>query len=303
MIAMTSRSMTAAGAALLLMVALAACGGSSKTSSNTTNASSSRLPRSAAEVPLASAKDLRAKPALGKFLACMRAHGVHNFPGPAELSAKQIRALGTKNSAFAKTSVRCYDFLLRTLPEAKLTRPDGSTIDLVPYRVPSGSMEPTLPVGARAYLEPLSGTPRVGDIVIFNPPEAAQQGDCGPVPHPANQHFLCAVAVHKKSSVRFVKRIVAGPGDTIYIKDGHVYRNGVREQDPYIKACGAVPDCNYPHPIKIAPGQWFMMGDNRGESDDSRFWGPIPTSWIIGTVRKCSAIGPACHLTLVSHAS
>ena len=85
MIAMTSRSMTAAGAALLLMVALAACGGSSKTSSNTTNASSSRLPRSAAEVPLASAKDLRAKPALGKFLACMRAHGVHNFPGPAAL--------------------------------------------------------------------------------------------------------------------------------------------------------------------------------------------------------------------------
>ncbi len=158
-------------------------------------------------------------------------------------------------------------------------------------------MEPTLPVGARVYVEPLSGTPKVGDIVIFHPPEAAQEDDCGPIPHPANQHSLCAEAVPKQSSVKFVKRIVAGPGDEIYIKEGHVYRNGVREQDPYIKACGAVPDCNYPHPIKIAPGHWFLMGDNRGESDDSRFWGPIPTSWILGTVRRCAAIGPACRLT------
>ena len=294
--------MTAAGALLLLTIVMAGCGGSSKSASSTANTGLSRLPTSTADVPFASAKDLRAKPALGKFLACMRAHGVHNFPGLAELSAKQIRALGSKNAAFTKTSVRCYDFLLRTLPEAKLTRPDGSTINLVPYRVPSGSMEPTLPIGARVYVEPLSGTPKVGDIVVFNPPEAAEQEDCGPVPHPADIHSLCALPVRKASSVRFVKRIVAGPGDTIYIKDGHVYRNGVREQDPYIKACGAVPECNYPHPIKIAPGHWFMLGDNRGESDDSRFWGPVPTSWILGTVRKCSAIGPACRLAPASHA-
>ena len=180
MIAMTSRSMTAAGAALLLMVALAACGGSSKTSSNTTNASSSRLPRSAAEVPLASAKDLRAKPALGKFLACMRAHGVHNFPGPAELSAKQIRALGTKNSAFAKTSVRCYDFLLRTLPEAKLTRPDGSTIRSRPLQGALDRVHGTDSSSA-CVLEPPLRHDAVDIVNVFNsPPGATSQ--FGPVP-------------------------------------------------------------------------------------------------------------------------
>lgn len=291
--------MTAAGALLLLTVVLAACGGSSKISSNTTNASSSRLPRSTAEVPFAPLKGLRSVHARGKFVACMRANGVKNFPAPSKFSAATIATLD-KSPTFEKASIRCYDSLLRALPEAKLTRADGSTIDLVPYRVPSGAMEPTLPIGARAYLEPLSGTPSVGDIVIFNPPEGAQTEDCGPVPHIAGAHTLCAEAVPKQSSVKFVKRIVAGPGDTIYISAGHVYRNGVREQDPYIKACGVFPECNYPHPIKIPPGHWFTMGDNRGESDDSRFYGPIPTNWILGIVRRCSAIGPPCHLAPVA---
>jgi signal peptidase I len=76
--------------------------------------------------------------------------------------------------------------------------------------------------------------------------------------------------------------VVAGPGDTIYIKEGHVYLNGKREKDSYIRECGESAECNFPTPIKIAPGHWFMMGDNRGNSEDSRFWGPIPTAWVIG---------------------
>ena len=84
--------------------------------------------------------------------------------------------------------------------------------------------------------------------------------------------------------MNFIKRIVAGPGDTLSIVEGHAIVNGKREADSYIKPCAvpSAPICNFPKPIKVPPGHWFMMGDNRGESDDSRFWGPVPTSWIVG---------------------
>jgi signal peptidase I len=88
--------------------------------------------------------------------------------------------------------------------------------------------------------------------------------------------------------VNFIKRVVAGPGDEIYIKEGHVFRKpaGKREfspeKDSYIRPCAGISECNFPTPIKVPAGHWFMMGDNRGESDDSRFWGPVPTGWIIG---------------------
>ena len=58
----------------------------------------------------------------------------------------------------------------------------------------------------------------------------------------------------------------------------------MREKDPYIRECGVSPECNFPTPIKVAAGEWYLMGDNRGESDDSRFWGPVPRSWIVGVV-------------------
>jgi signal peptidase I len=95
-----------------------------------------------------------------------------------------------------------------------------------------------------------------------------------------------------RSSTHFIKRIVAGPGDEIYVRAGHVYRKAsdtsrfVRERDPYVARCGGNAECNFPDPIKIPAGRSFLMGDNRGESDDSRFWGPIPTGWIVGVVRE-----------------
>jgi signal peptidase I len=151
-----------------------------------------------------------------------------------------------------------------------------------PYRIPSGSMEPTLAIGQRVLVDRIGmhfGDPSVGEIAVFNPPQNAQQEVCG-VARPAGA--ACSAPEPKRSSTYFIKRIVAGPGDVISISEGHVIRNGKREADSYIRACAVVAQCNFPTPVKIPAGHWFMMGDNRGESDDSRFWGPVPTGWIVG---------------------
>jgi signal peptidase I len=152
-----------------------------------------------------------------------------------------------------------------------------------PYRIPSGSMEPTLSIGQRVLVDRVFNEPHVGEIAVFHPPQDAGHEVCGPVPHVIKLGgAACSEPEPQQSGVNFIKRIVGGPGDVISIIEGHVVRNGVREKDSYIRECGTNPDCSFPTPIKIPAGHWFMMGDNRGESDDSRFWGPVPTGWIIG---------------------
>lgn len=156
-----------------------------------------------------------------------------------------------------------------------------------PYRIPSGSMEPTLKVGQRVLVDRIGthfSSPHVGQITVFHPPEGATQQQCGPVPHTVRLGGqACDAPIPKEDTgTNFIKRIVAGPGDVISIHEGHVIRNGKREADAYIRQCNGSAECEFPIPIRIPAGHWFMMGDNRGESDDSRFWGPVPTSWIIG---------------------
>jgi signal peptidase I len=162
-----------------------------------------------------------------------------------------------------------------------------------PYRIPSGSMEPTLEIGQRVLVDRLGkhfSTPHVGEIAVFHPPEGAEQEQCGSTTGQTVKFGdgACDETNPHEASVNFIKRIVAAPGDQIYIKEGHVYRKAahesqfVREKDSYIRACGGGAECDFLSPIRIPPGHWFMMGDNRGESDDSRFWGPVPTGWIIG---------------------
>ncbi len=153
-----------------------------------------------------------------------------------------------------------------------------------PYRIPSPSMVPTLTPGQRVLTNRLTTTPSVGDIVVFHPPAGADPITpvCGDPNQGGGRPQACDQPTAAESSQTFIKRVVAGPGDTIYIKNGHVYRNGVPEHDSYIEPCGSDSSCNFLTPIKIPPGHYFMMGDNRGASDDSRFWGPVPDKWIIG---------------------
>jgi signal peptidase I len=151
------------------------------------------------------------------------------------------------------------------------------------YRVPSGSMEPTLSVGERVPVE--TGRPRLGEIVVFHPPRGAEEEVCGSGRRITPGGAPCSQSVGKEESIKLIKRIVGGPGDTIKVIEGHVIRNGKREADSYIRPCPGVSECTFPVPIKVPAGEWYLLGDNRGESDDSRFWGPVPTSWIIGLAK------------------
>ena len=159
-----------------------------------------------------------------------------------------------------------------------------------PYQIPSQSMEPTLIVGQRVLVNRFIyhfTNPEIGDIIVFHPPAGADSGtECGVTIHgrqPSEVGEPCPRPTKTESSQNFIKRIVAGPGDTVSIREGHPIVNGVeKKSEPYTNPCGNGADCNLPKPITVPPGYYFMMGDNRGASDDSRFWGPIPRAWIIG---------------------
>src|SRR4051812_45567875 len=153
-----------------------------------------------------------------------------------------------------------------------------------PYRIPSGSMEPTLDVGQRVLVNRLShrlgSDPKVGDIITFHPPAGAdetpprcgaQQADDQPCPAPTPE----------QSKQTFIKRVVGVGGDRITVRDGHVIRNGKLQSESFTAPCAGGQGCDLPRPITVPRGYVFCMGDNRGASDDGRFWGPIPVGWVI----------------------
>src|SRR5262245_855589 len=86
-----------------------------------------------------------------------------------------------------------------------------------PYRIPSGSMEPTLAVGQRVLVDRIGthfSDPSVGEIAVFHPPASAEQMVCGPIPHVIKVGgAACPQPVPQQAGTNFIKRIVAGPGD------------------------------------------------------------------------------------------
>ena len=129
-----------------------------------------------------------------------------------------------------------------------------------PYRIPSESMVPTLQVGDQVivnrFSHHLGAKPEVGDIVVFHPPTATDE--------------------------TFIKRVVGLSGDRIAVRDGRVVRNGQLQDEPYARPCGDGAQCDVPRPVRIPDGHVYVMGDNRGASQDSRFWGSVPVSEVIG---------------------
>jgi signal peptidase I len=158
-------------------------------------------------------------------------------------------------------------------------------------RIPSSSMAPTLRAGDTILVDQdayRKGRPAIGDIVVFHPPIGAEGvGHCARRP-PAGQ--ACAAADRPDSEVLFVKRIVAGPGDRISIRDGHVIRNGTLAAEGFITPCGPGDEgCDFPRTFTVRAGRYYLLGDNRGASADSRCWGPIAAPSILGRVQR---IGP-----------
>ena len=161
---------------------------------------------------------------------------------------------------------------------------------LIHYTVPNPGMEPTIKSGSRLTIEVRHVTPHVGEIVAFHPPTTASPTKlvCANIEQGPGQtdNQPCGKPASRESSMIFVERVVGLPGDRIAISGGHVVRNGVRVKEPYIESCGGVPECELPKAIVVPPGDYFLLGDNRGAANDSRFWGPLPGTWIIGTVRR-----------------
>jgi signal peptidase I len=153
-----------------------------------------------------------------------------------------------------------------------------------PYRIPSGSMLPTLVQGQRVFVDRLSNRfsdPKLGQIVVFHPPKGAARADgqdtCG-VPRPPGQ--ICPTAERGEDDLAFIKRVVGLPGDRIALRRGQVIRNGVPADEPYAQRCNE-EICNLAE-FTVPADSLLMLGDNRDDSNDSRYWGAIPRRNVVG---------------------
>jgi signal peptidase I len=156
---------------------------------------------------------------------------------------------------------------------------DGRT-----FRIPSESMAPTLKVEDRIFTTKVS-TPERGDVIVFEAPAGALENRCGVEPVPTRAP--CAQPTEERSDQTFVARVVGEPGDRLKVIEGRAYIDGVRQDEPFINEetdlnCEI---CNLPSEITIPPDHYFVMGDNRGASADSREYGPIPEDSVVGEVR------------------
>lgn len=168
------------------------------------------------------------------------------------------------------------------------------TFTVQPFRIPSGSMEPTLLVGDFLLVNKQVGLevrPR-----IFAPTDVIRRGDVVIFHYPVD------------SSLHLVKRVIGLPGDRIRLRDGHVFINGRALAEPYAVYRPSPPDSyrdDFPFLVSADPGvdsrwwiqmhslvvdgelkvpadSYFVLGDNRNDSEDSRYWGFVPRAAIVG---------------------
>ncbi len=153
------------------------------------------------------------------------------------------------------------------------------------FYIPSASMEPTLMIGDRVLVEKISyrfGDPDNGDVVVFEkdlggtlPVEEEDRS----VFEKIGDSFKGLFGFPTGTAQDFIKRVIGISGDTVEGRDGRIFLNGEPLDEPYL------PDGTETStfgPVEIPTGMIFVMGDNRGNSDDSRNFGPVPVSTVVG---------------------
>jgi signal peptidase I len=149
------------------------------------------------------------------------------------------------------------------------------------FYIPSASMEPQLQPGDRIVVSKLAyrlHDPRRGDIVVFDSPNPEPE-DTVPLVNRVARGLAQAVGVAAPSTEEFVKRVLALPGEVVEAHGGHVFVDGREVTEPYLPAGTVTSDFA---PVTVARGQLWVLGDNRGNSADSRVFGPIARSTVVG---------------------
>ncbi|MFB2980749.1 signal peptidase I [Microseira sp. BLCC-F43] len=153
--------------------------------------------------------------------------------------------------------------------------------------IPSGSMLPTLQINDRLIVDKISyrfNDPQRGDIVVFMPPQkAASCFSNFSDPNPNNNNWADSspdptTQNNPKLKDAFIKRVVGLPGDKVEVKGEQVFINGQKLPEKYIDA----PPSYQFGPVNVPPKSYLVLGDNRNNSCDSHFWGPVPRDNIIG---------------------
>ena len=153
------------------------------------------------------------------------------------------------------------------------------------FYIPSGSMIPQLEVRDRVVVSKLSyrlHDPRRGDLVVFDAPPQAARPVADPSANPvvkAIRGFGEAVGMVQPSTEEFIKRVIALPGETVEGRDGHVFVDGRLLLEPYLPEGVATSDFD---PVEVPSGRLWVMGDNRGNSADSRIFGTIEEGSVVG---------------------
>jgi len=161
------------------------------------------------------------------------------------------------------------------------------------FYIPSGSMEPTLNVSDRVLVEKVSyrfGDVKDGDVIVFVHDLPGVEPESS---NPVVRFFSSlgqAIGVAPPSDRDFIKRVIGTPGDRINCEQGKLLRNGKPVNEPYLAPGTTTENCT---PTTVPPGKLFVMGDNRNNSEDSRTFGPVDRSTLVG--RAFVRIWPLSH--------